>query len=415
MKMLSVGPIEGNVATFRTKLEQAVSKWDGPAKLAVLYLPFTCDHEKFLDVASRVLHAPVVGATTGGVAFTERGHSNTGAVCAVFGGEDFDADCALAINVRSNPLFHIGHALRSMDLKSGRHTSVLVLADAFACDGEVLVSAIRDNVPPHCKFFGGTAGDDWGFKGSKVFIDGKAMSNAAVFVALHPQQRVNVDVLHGWTMAEGSREFTITSIDGNILRRLDDRPAVDVYRDELRRLGLLSDAESLIAVLAKYELGARTPFGEQLKLRAPRRGTCRAACSAPRRAPRARSCSTAPRGCSSSASATAIRCAPSTAAARTRWWGWPATARSRSSAAASRDSTTRRPSWWVGRARGRGDRAPAIGPRSQLFRVTGPSDTRSSRARAWSIRSNSGLPRNRPWIRWVVIQRVSFWRGPILY
>jgi hypothetical protein len=267
--MLSVGPIEGNVATFRTKLEQAVSKWDGPAKLAVLYLPFSSDHEKFLDVASRVLHAPVVGATTGGVAFTERGHSNTGAVCAVFGGEDFEADCALAINVRSNPLFHIGHALRSMDLKSGRHTSVLVLADAFACDGEVLVSAIRDNVPPHCKFFGGTAGDDWGFKGSKVFIDGKAMSNAAVFVALHPQQRMNVDVLHGWTMAEGSRDFTITSIDGNILRRLDERPAVDVYREELRRLGLLSDAESLIAVLAKYELGARTPFGEQLKIRAP--------------------------------------------------------------------------------------------------------------------------------------------------
>jgi hypothetical protein len=216
MKMLSVGPIEGNVATFRSKLEQAVSKWEGPAKLAVLYLPFSSDHEKFLDVASRVLHAPVVGATTGGVAFTERGHSNTGAVCAVFGGEDFEADCALALNVRSNPLFHIGHALRSMDLRSGRHTSVLVLADAFACDGEVLVSAMRDNVPPHCKFFGGTAGDDWGFKGSKVFIDGKAMSNAAVFVALHPQQRVNVDVFTAGRWRRGaassrSRRSTATS------------------------------------------------------------------------------------------------------------------------------------------------------------------------------------------------------------
>ena len=269
MKMLSIGPIEGNITVFRSKFEQAVAKWEGPAKLAVLYLPFTAEHEKFLEVVGRALKCPVVGATTGGVAFTERGHSQTGAVCAVLGGDDFEADCSVAVNVRSNPVFHIGHALKAMDLKRGRHTAVLVLADAFACDGEALVSAVRDHVPPHCKFFGGTAGDDWGFKGSKVFLDGKSMSNAAVFVAMHPQQRLNVDVLHGWCMADGSREFTITSMDGNVLRKLDDRPAVDVYAEELRRLGLLSDSENLISVLAKYELGARTPFGEQLKIRAP--------------------------------------------------------------------------------------------------------------------------------------------------
>lgn len=269
MKMLTIGPVEGTVTAFSKRLEQAVPRWDAVPKLAILFLPWSADHEKYIEVTQQFVKAPVVGATTGGAAFTERGHSHTGAVCALLGGDNLDVECALATNVRANPPFHISHALRSLDVGRGRHTSLLVLADAFACDGEVLVAELRDHTPPHCKIFGGTAGDDWTFRGSKVFYDKHVASNAAVFVALHPQQRLHVDVRHGWQIAEGSHELTVTHVEGNVVRTLNGSPAAEVYREELRRLGFLSESESLLSVIAKHDLGVKTPFGEQLKIRAP--------------------------------------------------------------------------------------------------------------------------------------------------
>jgi hypothetical protein len=146
---------------------------------------------------------------------------------------------------------------------------MLVLMDAFATDGEELVTALRDNTPLHCRCFGGTAGDDWTFEGTKVFFDREVLSDACVFVAFRSDTRVEMGVLHGWCVAPGSRDLTITSIEGNVLKTLDGLPAAHVYRAELERLGLLSPGEPLVQVLAKYELGANTPFGEHLKVRAP--------------------------------------------------------------------------------------------------------------------------------------------------
>jgi hypothetical protein len=58
-------------------------------------------------------------------------------------------------------------------------------------------------------------------------------------------------------------------MEGSVLLGLDGEPALTVYRRELGRLGLLAEGEPVEPALAKYELGAKTPFGEGLKIRAP--------------------------------------------------------------------------------------------------------------------------------------------------
>jgi hypothetical protein len=163
----------------------------------------------------------------------------------------------------------IQDARSNQRVESGRQTSLMVLADAFACDGEELVACLRQNVPIHCRIFGGTAGDDWSFQGTLVFAGREVLSDAAVLVSMVHRQRLTIDVLHGWCVAEGARELTITDIDKNVLKTLDGRPAAEVYREELSRLGLLGSDEDLIQTLAQHELGTSTPFGEQLKIRAP--------------------------------------------------------------------------------------------------------------------------------------------------
>jgi hypothetical protein len=274
MKMISIGPVEGNAWLFGRKLERVLAEWQEPVKLALVYLPIQARHEEFLATIADATGAPVIGASTGGIAFTERGASKTGAVCALIGGE-VDVRCALARDLRADPVKSLRSALADLDEsvpsgpRSAAWSSLLVLADALACDGEDLVAAIRQGATPHTRIFGGTAGDDWTFKGTKIFYGRKVVSDAAVITRLTHRQRLNIDVLHGFRPADEGREFTITAIAGNVLQTLDGQPAATVYEDELRRLGLLKPGEQLLLVMATHELGVRTPFGEELKIRAP--------------------------------------------------------------------------------------------------------------------------------------------------
>ncbi|MGI5861923.1 MAG: FIST signal transduction protein [Myxococcales bacterium] len=252
---------------MKSSILEAKSALGVPPKLGLLFLPIDAPHAQILELAGEQLGAPVVGATTGGAAFTERGFTRDGIVGALLGG-DVEIALSVAKGISKSP-DALPSAIRSLSEKLGRQAAVLTLADAFACDGEALVSALRESTRVHVKHFGGTAGDNWTFKGTRVFAEGTVLSDAAVFVGLSTSAPLSMSVHHGWFAAEGGRELQVTSADGTVIKTLDRRPAVEVYTEELQRLGLLAKGEEVVKVLALYELGVKTPFGEQLKIRAP--------------------------------------------------------------------------------------------------------------------------------------------------
>jgi hypothetical protein len=277
MKLASIGPFEGTALLLRRKIERCLADFDGPVRIGLLALPYAARHEELLAaVADASGGIPVVGLTTGGAAFTERGFSRTGAVCAFLGGADLEVSCAAARDLHLDPAKSVRAALSEMDEssaaagpRSGTPSSMLVLADGFACEGEELVSCLRQNVPPHTRVFGGHAGDDWTFEGGRVFLGRRTLSDAAVLVRMNHRQRIQVDVLHGFHVAEGGQDFTVTDIEKNVLKTLDGRPAAKVYEEELVRLGFRTSSEGVLGTMARHPLGAKTPFGEELKTRAP--------------------------------------------------------------------------------------------------------------------------------------------------
>jgi hypothetical protein len=272
MKMMTLGPFEGNAWLFGRKVERSLAEWKGDERLAIIALPNGIKHEEYLAALEDAAGVAVVGVTTGGASFTERGFSRTGITCAFLGGTDVEVSCAAARELHADPAKGLRAAMNEMDEggpRSGQPSSILLFADAFSCDGDELVSALRQSVAPHTRIFGGTAGDGWTFEGARVFIGHKALSDAAVLVRMSHRQRINVDVLHGFRAADRGREFTITDIDRNVLKALDGQPAARVYEDELQRLGFRSTGEGLLQSMAKHALGAKTPFGEALKIRSP--------------------------------------------------------------------------------------------------------------------------------------------------
>jgi hypothetical protein len=274
MEIVSVGPTSGGPEALERELASVAARLDGP-RLGILYLPIELDPAPYLAAASNGLGAPIVGATTAGAAFTERGVTRTEPVAAVIGGRDFGFSISVAHDLGRDPAGQVRVAARR--LVDGAHRVparsqvMIALADAFACDGEVLCAALQSSVPPHWRIFGATAGDGWRFESTYVFAGREILRDAAVLIGLFSDARPSLVAHHGWCGAENGREMAITEIDGSILRRLDDRPAADAYRAELVRLGVMRPGDDLLSATATHELGARTMFGDQLKIRAPLR------------------------------------------------------------------------------------------------------------------------------------------------
>ena len=270
MKLASVGPVEGSSSSFGRAVAEACAQLESRAAAVVVYLPIRprAELRAYLAAAADASRgAVVVGMTTGGASFTERGVTHDGAVAAVLG--DVSVRSSVARDMRADARGALRRALETLEIGSARSPSMLVLMDAYAADGETLISALREHTPVNCRCFGGTAGDDWTFRGTYVFHQGEVLSNAAVLLLLESPTKMAMDVLHGWSVIDGGRELTITAADGNVLRGLDGRPAAEVYRQELERLGLIDAGAELLPALVKYELGTPTPFGENLKIRAP--------------------------------------------------------------------------------------------------------------------------------------------------
>jgi hypothetical protein len=272
MEIVSIGPSVGGPEGLRTEIAAVASRLDGK-KLGIVYLPFDADHSAYLAAAAEGLGGPVVGATTGGAAFTERGVTRDRPVAAILSGRDFDFSISVAHDVRKNPAAQLGSAARRLVNAAHRAQSrsqvVLALADAFSCDGEVFCSALQSSIPPHWRLLGGTAGDDFRFKRTLVFAGTEVLTDAAVLIGLFSDARASIVAHHGWRPVENGREFDVTDIEGGVLKTLDGRPAAEVYREELARLGLLQRGGDLVAAMAMHELGARTLYGTELKIRSP--------------------------------------------------------------------------------------------------------------------------------------------------
>lgn len=272
MEIVSIGPVAGGPAALGKEMKAVSGRLSG-SKLGILYLPIDADHEAYLRAAEEGLGGPVVGATTGGAAFTERGTTRHQPVAAVLGGPGLAFEVGVATGLNGNSAASIAEGVRPVVAAARAYASrshaLIILADAFACDGETLLSAVADATPPHWRLFGGTAGDDFRFKGTKVFARGQVHEHAAVLVGLFSSSAPSVAARHGWCAAPDSRELTVTGIEGSRLLTLNGEPAAKAYGEELQRLGLMRPGEDPMPVMAKYELGAKTVFGNELKIRSP--------------------------------------------------------------------------------------------------------------------------------------------------
>ena len=272
MDVVSIGPIEADPQRVRDAFQAVADRLAG-SKLGFLFAPHDAELAALLSAARDGLGDRIVGATTGGAAFTDRGFTRTGVVGGVFGGADFHFGIAAARGVSAKDTSAMERACAELVAASRRSVArmpaLIALGDGRSVDGVVLTDTLSRHMPPHWRIFGGMAGDSLVFEScSRVFLDDEVLDDAVVLVGMFSNKPCGLAVGHGWSAAPGARELVVTGITGHNLETLDGRPASEVYGEELRRLGLISDATRLVPDAQRYSFGAKTRFGE-LTIRAP--------------------------------------------------------------------------------------------------------------------------------------------------
>ncbi len=265
MKFATVGPVSQN--ELRKALAAAKASFDGPARLGVAYYPITANLPALHAAWKASFDAPLVGASAAGIAFTERGPTDSGVVIGIFGGPE--VGIGVAEGLKASPGPSLTRAIRAACAAQPRANAVLVLTDPFACDGDLVVSALRSVLPVHTRAFGAAAGDSDRFIGVKLLWDQRILNDAAIFVALSMPKPVALEVRHGFSRVPDAREMRVTGALEARLLTLDGEPAAHAYAEELRRLHLLEAGTSLIQSMARFSLGISTPFGEGLIIRTP--------------------------------------------------------------------------------------------------------------------------------------------------
>jgi hypothetical protein len=111
-------------------------------------------------------------------------------------------------------------------------TAVLVISDGSYINGSELVSGLNENKPTHVSVTGGLAGDGARFKETLVGLNNVAANGEIVAIGLYGDK---IDVGHssfgGWD--EFGRERVVTKSKKNVLYELDDKNALDLYKEYL--------------------------------------------------------------------------------------------------------------------------------------------------------------------------------------
>lgn len=213
----------------------------------------------------------VVGMTSGGAHFTENGMSTMGFSGAIIGGSDvtFQVLSFENISERNIPK-ELPSVLETLHCGSERGNDIFVLCASNSVDGNVLADTIRENVRLGWRATGGLAGDDGNFEAPCVYLNGEVRTDTLLLVYINGPHRSEVACRNGYEPISGSKKMRVSKMGSTrSLVELDNRPAVDVYRERLKAHDLYDSEMTLQQTMATFPLGYKTPFGEGVVIRAP--------------------------------------------------------------------------------------------------------------------------------------------------
>src|SRR6185369_11939307 len=112
------------------------------------------------------------------------------------------------------------------------HATIVIFVDGLAAEQQALVGGLHHVTGAAVPVIGGAAADDRHLSETFVFHDDRILSDAAVAVWIGSDHPVPVTVGHGWHPI--GLPLLVTKVDGQVVREIAGRPAVDVFEERIR-------------------------------------------------------------------------------------------------------------------------------------------------------------------------------------
>lgn len=243
--------LEAGAAAARDALAQAAA----PAVAAIVYASVLYDQRAVLQGVRSVLPGIViVGASTQDIARAGDVETSERIVgVAVLAGSKLAARSTSVQDVSRDPAV----AARVLAERLGPPVPgvpLLLWYDPLAgINVDTLLAGLH--AAGHAAILGGGAGQPWGpLHRTYQYIDDQVLRDSVVVLQLSGDLEIVHDLTHGTDTL--GLDLVVTGADGNIIQSIDDRPALDVWREQL---GLEEGAGLDIEATATWALGVALP------------------------------------------------------------------------------------------------------------------------------------------------------------
>ena len=231
-------------------------------KLLIVFCSHTYDLQALLDGINRRSHdVPLIGCSTAGE-IAASGVRDSSVVVTALGGEGFSVRTTAAINASSD-LRHSGAeaAAALTELDERPHRVLMLLTDGLAGDQQEIVRGAYSVAGAGVPLVGGCAGDDLEMKSTYQLHGHQVLEDAVVSAAIGSDEPIGIGVRHGWQRV--GEPMLITDSSENVVKTIDDRPALDVYLERLNAPAEVgSDSAAFIEFAQTHPLGLDRQGGE---------------------------------------------------------------------------------------------------------------------------------------------------------
>ena len=231
-------------------------------KLLIVFCSQAHDLRQLLgQIRERAGDVPLIGCTTAGQIATV-GPSDVGVVVTALGGKGFAVRTTVAADASRNLREAGARVARGLpDRADLPHKVMLLLSDGLSGDQQEIVRGAHGVLGAAVPLVGGCAGDDLKMSRTFQFYDDRVLTDSVVAAGIASSAPLGVGVRHGWRRI--GEPMLVTSSRSNRVYTLDDRPALDVY---LEQLGVTEparpDQEGLARLALTHPFGLHRSNGE---------------------------------------------------------------------------------------------------------------------------------------------------------
>jgi len=213
----------------------------------------------------------LIGCTTDGEMSSHILFAEDSLALVLLSGDNFSAVSGVARSVSADVAGSIrasvseaAQRLAGRGGNGGAPSLCITMPDGLTVSGSAALNALQAALGHAVPVFGGTAGDQWRFTGTKQFHRTEVLTDSVPFLLFGEGVVFSFGVDTGWRPI--GREGRVTQVDGHVVRTIDGRPATEFYREFLGNADITHLTEYPLAVTADDGRGADSYY-----LRAPGR------------------------------------------------------------------------------------------------------------------------------------------------